>query len=124
SRSWNRVYGTVGIERGDVAATLRLEQRIEFEAARTDDNPDIVDRLGRIEAQLNWSPGRSTAALRWRPSFTGDGLVQLDWTYPVYNDRPDGLRWYLQFFHGYGETLLDYNFKQTSLGFGLTIFKF
>ena len=36
----------------------------------------------------------------------------------------DGLRWYLQAFSGYGQTLLDYNFRQTSVGAGLALFEF
>lgn len=124
SRSWNRIYAAIGLERADVTAQVRLEQRLEKSSRQSDDNPDIVDFMGRVETQLTWSPGRSTAALLWRPSLRGRGLIQLDWTYPVYNDRPDGLRWYIQAFEGFGETLIDYNFKQTSLGFGLTLFKF
>lgn len=124
SRSWNRVYAQVGLERRDVMFSLRLEQRLKTDNAVGDDNPDIVNYMGRTEAQLIWTPGRSTAALTWRPSLSGKGSAQLDWSYPVFNDRPDGLRWYAQAFQGYGETLLDYNFKQTSLSLGLTIFKF
>lgn len=66
----------------------------------------------------------ATGCVAVRPSLRGRGLLQLDWTYPVYNDHPDGLRWYLQLFTGFGETLLDYNFRQTSVGLGLTLFKF
>lgn len=124
SRSWNRVYGAVGLEKGDMTAAIRLENRLEKSSGQSDDNPDIIDYMGRIETQLTWSPGRSTAALQWRPSLKGKGSIQLDWTYPVFNDRPDGLRWYVQGFQGFGETLLDYNFKQTSLGIGLALFKF
>ncbi len=124
SRSWNRMYGTVGLEHKDVTLSLRLEQRIEKDDAERDDNPDIVDYLGRAEVQLNWTPGRATSSLTWRPSSSGRGSIMWDWTYPVNKERPDGLRWYVQAFHGFGETLLDYNFRQTSLGLGLTIFKF
>lgn len=124
SRSWNRVYGSVGLEKGRMSAALRLETRLEKSNGQSDDNPDITRYLGHVETQLTWSPGRSTASLQWRPSLKGKGSLQLDWTYPVYNDRPDGLRWYLQGFQGFGETLLDYNVRQTSLGVGLTLFKF
>lgn len=124
SRSWNRVYGVVGFEREDWVLSLRLEHRLEKDADERDDNPDIVDYMGRGEVQLSWTPGRATSSLTWRPASSGRGSLQLDWTYPVYNDRPDGLRWYVQAFHGFGETLLDYNFRHTSLGLGLTIFKF
>lgn len=124
SRSWNRIYGLLGVERDAVTAQLRLEQRLRTSSHRGDDNPDIVHFMGRIEARVSWSPGRSTAMLLWRPARRGRGQVQLDWTYPVYNDRPDGLRWYVQVLDGFGETLLDYNFRQASLGLGLTLFKF
>ncbi len=124
SRSWNRVYGTVGLEKENLIATVRVENELAKSENQSDDNPDITHFMGRTELALTWSPGRSIASLVWRPSKSGRGSVELDWTYPVFNDRPDGLRWYVQGFQGYGETLLDYNFKQTSLGAGLAIFKF
>ncbi|MDI1260397.1 phospholipase A [Aquabacterium sp.] len=124
SRSWNRVYAQAGLERRDLMFNLRLEHRLKTDNSVGDDNPDIQDYMKRAELQMMWTPGRSTAAVAWRPSFSGKGSVQLDYSYPVFRDRPDGLRWYAQLFQGYGETLLDYNFKQTSLSLGLTIFKF
>lgn len=123
SRSWNRLYGAVGIERGDFGLTWRLERRTE-RSRRDDDNPDVLRYLNASQIEAVWTPGRATAQLTWRPSLSGDGSVQFDWSYPVFKERPDGLRWYVQLFHGYGETLLDYNFRQTSLGVGLSIFKF
>lgn len=124
SRSWNRVYAQAGLERRDLMFNLRLEHRLKTDNSVGDDNPDIQDYMKRAELQMMWTPGRSTAAVAWRPSFSGKGSVQFDYSYPVFRDRPDGLRWYAQLFQGYGETLLDYNFKQTSLSLGLTIFKF
>lgn len=123
SRSWNRLYGAVGIERGDFGLTWRLERRVEPDRD-DDDNPDILRFLNASQIEATWTPGRATAQLTWRPSLGGDGSVQLDWSYPVFKERPDGLRWYAQLFYGYGETLLDYNFRHTSIGVGLSIFKF
>lgn len=124
SRSWNRAYVSFGAERGGLNANLRVEAPLAKSNDKYDDNPDIEHYLGHVQAQINWSPGRSIASLLWRPSLSGRGSVELNWSYPVNAERPDGLRWYVQAFHGYGETLLDYNFRQTSLGAGLTIFKF
>lgn len=124
SRSWNRAYVSFGVERGGINANLRVEAPLAKSNDKYDDNPDIEHYLGHVQAQLNWSPGRSIASLLWRPSLSGRGSVELNWSYPVNAERPDGLRWYVQAFHGYGDTLLDYNFKQSTLGAGLTIFKF
>ena len=125
SRSWSYIYALAGIEREDMTLTWRLEQRVDgFEATDKDDNPDIVHYLGRSQFKLGWIPGLSTASLTWRPSLSGKGSLQLDWTYPLDRSKPDGVRAYVQLFHGYGETILDYNFQQTSLGVGLTLLKF
>ncbi|MCV4754179.1 phospholipase A, partial [Escherichia coli] len=80
----------------------------------------------RGDVALAWVPGRATASLRWRTNFKDlkRGSWQLDWTYPVDEAKPDGLRWYVQLFNGYGETLIDYNRRQTSIGAGLTLFEF
>ena len=102
----------------------RVELRTDRKWEQDNNNPDIVDYLKSNQLQFNWTPGRSVAAFTWRPSLHGKGSIKLDWSYPVFGDRPDGLRWYAQLFNGYGESLLDYNMRQTSLGLGLTIFKF
>lgn len=125
SRSWNRVYVAGGFERGDWSLTARLTQRLN-EPAETDNNPDLATYRGRGEFQLMWVDGRQTAALMYRTTLTGlkYGAIQLEWTYPVYRDQPNGLRWFVQAFRGYGETLTDYNFRQTSLGLGVTFLQF
>lgn len=125
SRSWNRVYAGAGFEREDVSIALRLNRRVG-ENADDDDNPDLTSYRGRGDVTLNWTPGRATAALLWRTNFRDlrRGAVQFDWTFPVEPGSPRALRWYVQLFSGYGETLLDYNFRQTSLGLGLTLFEF
>ncbi len=59
----------------------------------------------------------------WKTNFTRNrGSLQLDWTMPVSRKDPKGLRWYAQVFTGYGESLIEYNFKQTSVGLGVTLF--
>jgi len=124
SRSWNRITMGVGFEHGDFSLQIRDNQRIRVQGK--DDNPDLTDYIGRGEVNMAWAPGVSTLGVTWRTNFKSlsRGSLQLDWTYPVFADQPAGLRWYAQLFHGYGETLLDYNHRQTSLGLGLTLFQF
>ncbi len=125
SRSWNRVYVGAGFERGDWSLTARLTQRLN-EPLATDNNPDLVTYRGRGEAQLNWNHGLQTASLLYRSTLKGlkYGALQFEWTYPIYRDQPNGLRWFVQAFRGYGETLTDYNFRQTSFGAGVTFLQF
>jgi phospholipase A1 len=124
SRSWNRIYIRNAIERDDVALQLRLDRRVFRDGPG--DNQDLTDYAGRAELAAMWAPGRATAQLAWRNTLkTLDrGSIQFDWTYPFDSHEPAGLRWYLQLFHGYGETLIDYNHRQTRAGLGLSLFQF
>ena len=125
SRSWNRVYLGAGVERGDWSLTAKFNQRLN-ESIHTDNNPDLVSHRGRAEFQLNWSHGLHTASLLYRSTLrnTKYGALQAEWSYPIFDDHPNGLRWFVQAFSGYGETLTDYNFRQTSLGVGVTFLQF
>ncbi|PKO94361.1 MAG: phospholipase [Betaproteobacteria bacterium HGW-Betaproteobacteria-10] len=124
SRSWNRIYVGAGLERGDFGVQLRAHHRLPEKTK--DDNPDLTDFIGQGELSMTWLPGPATVNLTWRPNLksVSRGSIQLDWTHPVFANQPMGLRWYAQLFSGYGETLLDYNHRQTSLGLGLTLFHF
>lgn len=125
SRSWNRVYAGVGFERGDWTLNTRVSQRLN-ERLSSDNNPDLVDYRGRSELQLGWTPGAATASLMFRSAVQGPkyGALQFEWTYPVHRSQPNGLRWFVQAFSGYGETLTDYNYRQDSFGIGLTFMQF
>ena len=121
SRSWNRYYLLGGVENGDVALTGRYNLRIH-ESDGNDDNPDLTAYRGRTELLGLWSPGSYTLSALWRTNFKAKGSVQLDFTLPVNAKDPKGLRWYVQAFSGYGESLIDYNYRQTSFGAGLSLF--
>jgi phospholipase A1/A2 len=125
SRSWNRVYLGAGFERNEFGVQWRVHRRVD-ESRSDDDNPDLTDYIGRGEILATWLPGTATASLAWRTNLKAlnRGSLQLDLTYPVDSDEPAGLRWYVQVFTGYGETLLDYNHRQTTLGLGLSLFQF
>lgn len=126
SRSWNRVYIDAAFEHEDFAVQARLNKRLFKEGSTQDDNPDMAHFMGDGELRLSWLPGLSTASLTWRTNLHSlrTRALQLDWTYPVNKDKPEGLRWYAQVFTGYGESLIDYNFNQNSIGVGLSLFQF
>ena len=123
SRSWNRLYVGTAFTHDDLALQARFNWRMP--EAGVDDNPHLTDYIGNTELSASWFPGETTMQLMARTSFksTQRGSLQFTWTHPVFPSKPDGLRYYLQVFSGYGETLLDYNFKQTSVGLGFTLFQ-
>jgi len=118
SRSWNRVYAEFGLEHGNFALLVRPWARIG-EPAEKDDNPDITDYYGYgdITAVYRWHEHTFTAMGRGNPG-TGKGAVQLTWSTPRLIGRFKG---YVQFFSGYGESLIDYNWRQTTIGLGVAL---
>jgi phospholipase A1 len=125
SRSWNKIYGGLALDKGNFGLNWRYHQRIP-ESLEEDDNRDLIDYIGSHELTATWLPGAATAMLIWRNDLSNlsQGSFQLDMTYPVSEAKLDGLRWHLQLFSGYGETLLDYNVRQQSIGLGVMLFNF
>lgn len=119
SRSWNRVIFNVGLDRENWAFVVRPWWRIPD--GSDDDNPDIEDFIGRGDAMLVYSKGGHEFSVLGRHSLRGGddshGSLQMDWGFPI--DRT--LRGHVQLFHGYGESLIDYNHKATYVGLGISL---
>ncbi|GJJ01878.1 phospholipase [Duganella rhizosphaerae] len=117
SRSWNRVYAEVGAEHGKLGAQLRFWKRLDN--ARSDnDNIDITDYLGHGDLNLSYRSDGHTFSLMARRNFsTRHGALQAGWSFPVLAN----LKGYLQAFSGYGQSLIDYNYSQKSLGAGFLV---
>ncbi|WP_407696024.1 phospholipase A [Shewanella cyperi] len=125
SRSWNRVYGTMVFDSGPLALAARVWWRIpesekEYEGdPRGDDNPDIEDYLGNFElhAVYGLNEQRYTLLLRNNLDNPNRGAVELTWSYPLVGN----LRFYAQYFNGYGESLIDYNAHTQRIGLGVSL---
>lgn len=118
SRSWDRLFAEVGLERDNLTLMLRVWTRLS-EDEDEDDNPDITDYYGHTELNTSYRWGGNTLALMTRGNIdTGKGAVQLGWF-----SRPlvGPLRGYVQVFSGYGESMIDYNWNQTTIGIGLAL---
>ena len=119
SRSWNRVYAQFGFERDNLTLLIRPWVRIP-ESDGSDDNPDIEDYMGHGDLLAVYRKGRNAYSLLLRNNFKSSdnrGALKLNWSFPLVGR----LKGYVQYFNGYGESLIDYNYKQQSLGFGVSL---
>ncbi len=127
SRSWNRYYLMAGMELADqFQLTGRIWKRIR-EGAESDDNPDIANYIGRAEITGRWNinPYNTVSAtLRNNLRSDGRGSIRLEWLKALGDPARSNLRLHTQLFHGYGDTLADYNRKRTVLSIGLSLVDF
>jgi phospholipase A1 len=129
SRSWNRVYlmgaaeKTLGQDSGLILQG-RLWDRLK-ESSGNDDNPGIEDYIGRAEVTGSWQINKAnTVGVTMRHSLRKEarGSVRLDWMMaPASSPNYTGLRYHVQLFSGYGDSLVDYNRKRNVLSVGLSL---
>jgi phospholipase A1 len=121
SRSWNRVFANFVIERGSLALAIKPWYRIK-EDAEDDDNPDITDYLGHYEIRAGYKHQDHVFALMSRNNVESGfekGALELSWSFPLWNYPY--LKGYVQWFSGYGESMIDYNQYVNKIGFGVAL---
>lgn len=122
SRSWNRAYLMAGAEWGKLTVVPRVWARVLKESTgstKVDDNPDITDYYGYGDVKFLYQLDRGrnvSGTVRLNPA-TGKGAMQLDYVHPLGR----GASGYVQIFHGYGESLIDYNHENTTIGVGVML---
>jgi phospholipase A1 len=118
SRSWNRAFAEFQFARGEFGLSFKPWVRFK-EDPQDDENPDITQYMGRYEI---------TALYHWRGqtfSLMGRNLLdkehrynaELNWSFPIRHK----LRGLVQWYKGYGESLIDYNYNMNRIGIGLMI---
>jgi phospholipase A1/A2 len=118
SRSWDRLVAEIGIEQGDFALLLRPWLRIDDES-NDKDNPDITDYYGYGDITAVYKLGEHSFTLMGRGNPAEQkGALRLTWMTPPLLGP---LRGYVVGFAGYGDTLLDYNFKQNAVSAGVAL---
>jgi phospholipase A1 len=116
SRSWNRIMFHAAIEKNDWQIILKPWFRL---TDRRDENPNITNSLGRAEITVIWTVNEKNAlyCLTNQPfNSINYGNYQVNYIFRLAGN----LKGLVQVFHGYGETLIDYNHRQTTLGFGVS----
>jgi len=122
SRSWNRIYTRFLFHFEKTIFNLRVWYRIPEEKKKYptdpdgDDNPDIEDYLGYGDLKIiyPYKDNLLTSLIRFNPS-TKKGAIEIDYSKPI---RNKDIFLYMQYFYGYGESLIDYNKKVNKVGIG------
>lgn len=126
SRSWNKLSFSFINKTEVISTSLKFWHRIEEEEkidkhdSTGDDNPDIEDFYGNFELEntYNYNDFNFKSKIRYNPKTT-NGFFELAMLYAL-NDR---VNLYIEGSTGYGESLLDYNHKQSKIGIGFAISK-
>ncbi len=121
SRSWNRLYGRFAFEYGNFG--LILNPWLRFEESKEDDNnPDIGDYLGHAQIIAGYTKGEQVFSLMSRNNLESGfkrGALEFGWSFPFW--KYNYLRGYIQYFTGYGESMIDYDNYVNRIGAGLII---
>lgn len=119
SRSWNRIYLASIWTYRDWAFGFRPWYRLP-ESSNDDDNPDIEDYLGNFDFRLAYKDGEDTYSAMFRSNLDADNphnFYELGYSFP-FNRK---VRGYIQFVNGYGESLIDYNYRTRRLSLGIML---
>ena len=115
SRSWNRLFARFIFEKGNFAFSVRPWIII----GDLKGNEDIQDYMGNVDFRGAYKINRHTISLMLRNNLQSGfskGTFEVDWSFPIYHR----LRGYTQYFNGYGESLIDYNVHNNTLGVGIS----
>jgi phospholipase A1 len=126
SRSWNRLTASVTVIDDNLVWNLRTWWRIPEETKSDendqtgDDNPNIEDYMGYGELGLLWKVNEHhniDVMLRNNLQSDNKGAIQVGWSFPLSTH----LRGYVEYFNGYGESLIYYNEKVSRIGIGVKL---
>ena len=119
SRSWNRVYANAVFHHKRFVFLPRLWYIVP--ESSLDENKDIRKYLGNFDAKIAYL-GRDTFAyilLRNNLNFKHNkGAVEINAGFDLFDN---GVFWFVQYFNGYGESLIDYQRYINKLGIGFVV---
>ncbi|WP_328187460.1 phospholipase A [Marinobacter sp. OP 3.4] len=120
SRSWNRIRGSVAYAYDRWLFMVSPWYRLP-EDESDDDNPDIEEYLGYADyiAVYKWNDNHVLSARLMNNLQEDDNRtsVELGYSFPM----GDTVKGYIQYYNGYGESLIDYNERTHRIGIGIML---
>ncbi|MFL1405558.1 phospholipase A [Marinobacter sp. M1N3S26] len=120
SRSWNRIRGSVAYAYDRWLFMVSPWYRLP-EDESDDDNPDIEEYLGYADylAVYKWNDNHVLSARLMNNLQEDDNRtsVELGYSFPMGNT----IKGYIQYYNGYGESLIDYNERTHRIGIGIML---
>jgi phospholipase A1 len=92
--------------------------------ASGDDNPDLEEYIGYGDIQIKYLYGKNQFGLTWRNNLNltdNRGSIELDYSTPLRNS--DNTYWYVKYFNGYAESLIDYDRSTSKISFGFSFYR-
>lgn len=121
SRSWNRIYANFVFAKGNFAFGIKPWIRLP-EDASNDDNPDITDYMGHFEVRAGFEWNSNVFSIMTRNNLESGfdrGAFEFGWSFPLW--KYPYFKGYIQYFRGYGESLIDYNHFVNRVGIGISM---
>jgi len=120
SRSWNRITASATYSYDRWAFMVRPWYRLP-ESGSDDDNVDIEKYLGYASYHAVYKPSEDqTLSLKLLNNLRSDDnhtSVELGYSFPL----GDTVKGFIQYYNGYGESLIDYNHRIERVGIGIML---
>jgi len=115
TRSWNRIYANFILEKENFVLSVKPWLVLEDY-----ENPDIEKYLGYGELRGIYKVKNQVFSVMLRDNLRvseNRGSIEVAWSFPMINQ----FRGYVQYFYGYGESLMDYDYLNQRIGIGVML---
>lgn len=128
SRSWNYNDLQVVFKKenlyfgGNIWYRWSEDAKTDLNSTEGDDNPDLEDYIGKQRIFIRYNNGKYRMGLKHQNKFhkynIQKGYTELEFIFPSFNKNFDFI---IQYFYGYGESLIDYNERVSKISFGILL---
>ena len=118
SRGWNRLYVQAFFDYRRWSYSIKVWNQLPG-GSEEDNRFDYEKFIGHGELDINYAFTRNDMGLRY--SFSADGLEYGSWTADFTVPFSPSLSFYMRYFYGYGESLIDVDYKSNTFSIGFKV---